>query len=54
MTDLNCMHGEIRDRSKLGNACYYFLQNLLSSSLLSKIVRMKICRSINEENLMCG
>jgi len=42
------MHEEIKDRSKSGNACYYFLQNLLSTSLLSKIMRMKIYRPINE------
>ena len=27
---------EIKSRLKLGNACYYSVQNLLSSSLLSK------------------
>jgi len=48
LTNLNCMHEEIKDRSKLGNACYYLLQNLLSSSLLSRIMKMKMYRSINE------
>jgi len=42
------MHEEIKDRSKLGNACCYLLQNLLSSSFLSKIMKMKIYRSTNE------
>jgi predicted RNA-binding protein YlxR (DUF448 family) len=27
---------EVKSRLKLGNACYYSVQNLLSSSLLSK------------------
>ena len=31
---------------KLGNTCYYLVQNLLSSSLLSKILKIKIYRII--------
>ena len=31
---------------KLGNACYYSVQNLFSSSLLSKKLKIKICRTI--------
>ena len=31
---------------KLGNACYYSVQNLLSSSLLSKKLKNKIYRTI--------
>jgi len=30
----------------LGNACYYSVQNILSSSLLSKNLKIKICRII--------
>jgi len=37
---------EIKSRSKLGNACYYSVQNLLSSSLLSKKLKIKIYRTI--------
>jgi uncharacterized protein YjbI with pentapeptide repeats len=33
-------------RMKLGNACYYSVQNLLSSSLLSKTLKIKIYRTI--------
>jgi len=33
---------EIKYRLKLGNACYYSVQNLLSSSLLSKTLKIKI------------
>ena len=33
-------------RLKWGNACYYSLQNLLSSSLLSKKLKIKIYRTI--------
>ena len=37
---------EIKSRLKLGNACYYSVQNLLSSRLLSKNLKIKIYRSI--------
>jgi len=37
---------EIKSRLKLGNACYYSVQNLLSSSLLSKKLKIKIYRII--------
>jgi hypothetical protein len=33
---------EIKSRLKLGSACYYSVQNLLSSSLLSKNLKIKI------------
>jgi len=32
----NSIQEEIKNRLRLGNACYYSVQNLLSSSLLSK------------------
>jgi len=37
---------EIKSRSKLGNVCYYSVRNLLSSSLLSKNLKIKIHRTI--------
>ena len=37
---------EIKSRLKLGNACYYSVQNLLSSRLLSKNLKIKIYRTI--------
>ena len=37
---------EIKCRLKLGNVCYYSVQNLLSSSLLSKTQKIKIYRTI--------
>jgi len=33
---------EIKSRLKVGNACYDSVQNLLSSSLLSKKLKIKI------------
>ena len=37
---------EIKSRLKSGNACYHSVQNLLSSSLLSKNLKIKIYRTI--------
>ena len=42
----NSIQEEIRNRLKLGNACYYSVQNLLSSRLLSKNLEIKIIRTI--------
>ena len=42
----NSIQEEIKSRLKLGNAYYYSVQNILSSSLLSKNLKIKICRSI--------
>jgi hypothetical protein len=36
LTDQNSFQEEIKNRLKLGNACHHSVQNLLSSSLLSK------------------
>jgi len=37
---------QIKSRMKLGNDCYYSAQNLLSSSLLSKNLKIKVYRTI--------
>ena len=42
LTNQNSIQREIKSRLKLGNACYYTVQNLLSSSLLSKNLKIKI------------
>ena len=34
LTNQNCIQEEIKSRLKLGNACYYSVQNLLSCRLL--------------------
>ena len=46
LTDQNSIQEEIKSRLKLGNACYYSVQNLLSSRLLSKNLKIKIYRTI--------
>ena len=39
---------------KLGNACYHSVQNVLSSSLLSKNLKIKIYRTINLPVVLYG
>ena len=46
LTKQNSIQAEIKSRLKLGNACYHSVQNLLSSSLLSKNLKIKIYRTI--------
>ena len=46
LTNQNSIQEEIKSRLKLGNACYYSVQNLLSSSLLSKNLKTKMYRTI--------
>jgi len=46
LTNKNSIQEEIKNRLKLENACYYSVQNLLSSSLLSKKLKIKIYRTI--------
>ena len=46
LTNQNCIQEEIKSRLKLWNACYHSVQNLLSSSLLSKNMQIEIYRNI--------
>jgi len=46
LTHQNSIPEEIKSRLGLGNACYHSVQNLLSSSLLSKKLKIKIYRTI--------
>jgi len=54
LTNQNSIQEEIKSRLKLGNACYYSVQNLLSSSLLSKNLKIKIYRTITFPVVLCG
>ena len=45
---------EIKSRLKSGNACYYSVQNLLSSRLLSRNLKIKIYRTIILPVVMYG
>jgi hypothetical protein len=46
LTDQNSIHEEKKTRLKSKNTCYYWVQNLLPSSLLSKNIKIKIYRII--------
>jgi len=46
LTNQNSIQEEIKSRLKSRNACYHSVQNLLSSSLLSKNLKIKIYRTI--------
>jgi hypothetical protein len=42
LTNQNYIREEIKSRLQSGSACYYLVQNLLCSSLLSKNIKIKI------------
>jgi hypothetical protein len=46
LTNQNCIHEEIKSRLNLGNACDHAAQNLLSSHLLPKNVKIEIYKTI--------
>ena len=46
LTNQNSIQEEIKSRLRSGNACYHSVQNLLSSSLLSKNLKIKIYRNV--------
>ena len=46
LTNKNSIAEEIRSRLRSGNACYHSVQNLLSSRLLSKNLKIKMYRTI--------
>jgi ribosomal protein S2 len=46
LTNQNSIQEEIKSRLKSGNACYHSVQNLLSSGLLSKNLKILIHRTI--------
>jgi hypothetical protein len=43
---MNVIHDETKSGLNAGNACYYSVQNLLSSSLISKNLKIKIYKTI--------
>jgi len=50
----NSIQEEIKNRLQSGNACCHSVQNLLSSSLVSKILKIKIYRTIILPVVLCG
>ena len=54
LTYQNSIREEIGSILKSGNACYYSVQNLLSSSFLSKNLKITIYRTIILPVVVCG
>jgi sorting nexin-29 len=46
LTNQNDFHDEIKNRLNSGNSCYYSVQNLLSSCLISKNLKIKIYKTV--------
>jgi hypothetical protein len=46
LTNQNYIHDEIKSRLNLGNAYYYSVQNLLSSCLISKNLKIKTHKTV--------
>jgi hypothetical protein len=46
VTNQNLIQEEIKRRLNSGNTCYHSVQNLLSSRLLSKNVKVRICKTV--------
>jgi len=54
LTNQNSIVEEIKSKLRSGNACYYSVQNLLSSRLLSKNLKIKIYRAITLPIVLYG
>jgi hypothetical protein len=46
LTSQNDIHDEIKSRLNSGNSCYYSVQNLLPSHLISKNLKIKIYKTV--------
>jgi hypothetical protein len=46
LTNQNDIHDEIKSRLNSRNACYHSVQNLLSSRLISKNLKIKIYKTV--------
>ena len=46
VTNTNNIHEEIKHRINMENACYYSLEKILSSYLLSKKLKVNACKTI--------
>jgi hypothetical protein len=46
LTNKNDIHDEVKSRLNSGNACYYSVQNLSFSRLISKNLKIKIYKTV--------
>jgi hypothetical protein len=54
ITYQNDIHDEIKSTLNSGNACYYSVQNLLSSRLISKNLKIKIYKTVVLPGVLYG
>ena len=54
LTNQSSIQEEIKCRLKAGNSCYYSVQTLLSSPLLSKNLKIKIYKTIILQAVLYG
>jgi hypothetical protein len=54
ITNENLIQEEIERRLNSGNACYHSVQNLLSSHLLSKNIKVRIYKTIILPEVLYG
>jgi hypothetical protein len=54
LTNQNDIHDEVKSRLNSGNACYYSVQNLFSSSLISKKLKIKVYKIVILPVLLYG
>ena len=54
LTDLNSIEEQIKSRLNSGNVCCHSVQNLLSSSLLSKHLKINVHRTLILPVVLCG
>jgi len=54
LTNQNSVDEEIKSRFKSGNACYHSVQNILSSGLLSRNIKIKIYITVILPVVLCG
>jgi hypothetical protein len=54
LTNQNDIHDEIKSRLNSGNACYHLVQNLLSSRLISKNLKIKTYKTVIFPVVPCG
>jgi hypothetical protein len=54
LTNQNDIHDEIKVRLNSGNTCYYLIQNLLSSRMISKNLKIKIYKIAILPVVLCG
>jgi UDP-galactopyranose mutase len=54
LTNQNSIKKETKSRLKSGNACYHSVQNILSSSLVSKNLKIEIYRTIISPVVLYG